>query len=85
LIPLAFVPEGKIVRVIAIRAGKGLYKRLYELGITENKLLRVVRSGGHGPVIVELIHNTTPFCRKRDEASLRFWCCDEDLRRGGVI
>jgi Fe2+ transport system protein FeoA len=79
MIPLAYVPEGRVVRVVAIQAGRGLYKRLYELGITEGRLLRVVKTRGPGPVIIELIHDATPFCRGWSEASPRLWCCNENI------
>ncbi len=53
--PLAFAQEGAIVRVLQIRAGRGLARRLRELGIFENQLLRVVKSRGPGPTIVEIL------------------------------
>jgi len=58
MMPLAYAREGALVRVAAIRASKGLYRRLHELGIIEGKLLRVVKSQSPGPVIIEVISNS---------------------------
>ena len=57
MMPLAYAREGSLVRVSAIRAGKGLYRRLHELGIMEGKILRVIKAQGPGPVIIEIINN----------------------------
>ena len=59
MIPLAFAQEGAIVRVIQVRAGRGLIRRLRELGIFENHLLRVVKSRGPGPTIVEILSDSS--------------------------
>lgn len=59
MIPLAYVREGSIVRVKAIRAGRGLARRLHELGVVEGRLLRVVKSQGPGSVIVEVANGQT--------------------------
>jgi len=59
MMPLAYVREGSLVRISAIRAGKGLYRRLHELGIIEGKVLRVVKAQGPGPVIIEIINNAS--------------------------
>ena len=75
VIPLAFAREGSIVKVVGIRAGRGLVHRLRELGIFEGQLLKVVKSHGPGPVVVEVLNkdflgpcSTCPFvlsCRGR--------------------
>ncbi len=57
MMPLAYARDGALVRVVAIRAGRGLYRRLHELGIIEGRLLRVAKSQGPGPVIVEVVDN----------------------------
>jgi len=59
MMPLAYAREGSLVRVSAIRAGKGLYRRLHELGIAEGKILRVVKAQGPGPVIIEIVNNAS--------------------------
>ncbi len=55
MMPLAYARSGSLVRVVFIRAGAGLARRLRELGIIEGSILRVVRSSGPGPVIVEVV------------------------------
>jgi len=69
MMPLAFARDGALVRVVGIRAGRGLHRRLNELGIIEGKLLHVVKSRGPGPVIIEILGNPpraspgrNPFC-----------------------
>ena len=57
MIPLSFAPEGRLVRVVCIRAGRGLSRRLAEMGISPGRILKVVRSLGAGPVIVEVCKN----------------------------
>lgn len=64
MMPLAYAREGTLVRVVSIRAGRGLYRRLHELGIIEGNLLRVVKSRGPGPVIVEVIDSSPPGVRR---------------------
>ena len=66
MMPLAYAREGSLVRVTAIRAGKGLSRRLRELGIIEGGLVRVVKSQGPGPVIIEVVSTPSPNkCRGR--------------------
>jgi len=52
--PLAFLPEGAQGVVREIRGGLNARRRLYELGLTEGTLVRVVRSIGPGPIVVEV-------------------------------
>jgi len=60
MMPLAYARDGALVRVTGIKAGKGLCRRLHELGIIEGKLLRVVKSQGPGPVIIEVVSGSSP-------------------------
>ncbi|OYT52447.1 MAG: hypothetical protein B6U76_09830 [Desulfurococcales archaeon ex4484_217_2] len=65
MMPLAYARNGALVRVVGIKAGKGLCRRLHELGIIEGKMLRVVKSQGPGPVIIEVVGDSSPnACRK---------------------
>ncbi|MHA1627118.1 MAG: FeoA family protein [Candidatus Asgardarchaeia archaeon] len=57
MIPLTFIREGKQVRVVKINAGRGASRRLTELGIIPGAVLRVVKTQGPGPVIVEVCSN----------------------------
>ena len=53
MMPLAYVPTGRQVRVIEVRAGKGLAIRLAEMGIFPGVVVRVVSDFSRGPVVVE--------------------------------
>lgn len=53
IMPLAMAPEGAEVEVVSIQGGRGLVRRLMELGLTRGAMLRVLRSGP-GPVLVEV-------------------------------
>jgi len=51
VIPLANLPEGKEAVVVAIVAGRGLARRLAEMGFTRGEKVKMLRSGP-GPVLV---------------------------------
>ena len=51
-IPLTLLPEGALARVVDIRAGRGLTRRLIELGFSEGIKVKVVKVQRHGPMIV---------------------------------
>ena len=50
--PLAMMQEGKEGRVSQIKAGRGLTRRLIEMGFIEGALVRVLRADFRGPVMV---------------------------------
>lgn len=50
---LSIVKEGEQVRVTALAGGRGIHRRLRELGISEGTELTVVQNVG-GPVIVKV-------------------------------
>lgn len=52
--PLAFLSEGAQRVVREIRGGQNARRGLYELGLTEGTLARVVRSIASSPVVVEV-------------------------------
>jgi ferrous iron transport protein A len=52
-VPLIMLPEGKEARVLGINAGRGLIRRLIEMGFTENAMVKVVRSD-RGRLIVSI-------------------------------
>jgi len=54
MIPLILAPEGSEVRVIDVRAGKGVVARLLELGITPSSTLRVLKTFGSGPILLDV-------------------------------
>ena len=65
-VPLSFVQEGRKCRVKAIQAGRGLARRLNEMGFNENVVVEVVKSNGVGGVIVQL--NDSRFALSRGMA-----------------
>jgi len=48
------VSPGEVVTVVNIRAGRGLTRRLADMGLTPGTTLRVVNSQTPGPIIVEV-------------------------------
>lgn len=50
--PLSVVEEGKTVRIVRIIGGRGLVKRLYEIGLLPGTELKIVRNTRFGPVVV---------------------------------
>ena len=52
--PLAMVGPGEVVTVVNIRAGRGLTRRLADMGLTPGTTLRVINSQTPGPIIVEV-------------------------------
>ena len=51
-IPLAFLSENKQARVVEVVGGRGLVRRLYELGFTPETKLKVISSSSPGPILV---------------------------------
>ena len=54
VMPLTMMQEGKEGRVSRIKAGRGLTRRLIEMGFIEGTLVRVLRIDFRGPVIVNV-------------------------------
>jgi len=52
--PLALVSPGSNVRIVAIHGGRGLVKRLSDLGFTQSTRVRVIHTHSPGPVCVEV-------------------------------
>ena len=50
--PLAAVQPGRIVRLLAVRAGRGLQARLAAMGLVPGVEIEVVRNSMHGPFII---------------------------------
>ena len=55
MIPLPLAGNGATVRVLHIAGGRGVYRKLHELGIYIGAHLRIVNSWGAGPVIIEIL------------------------------
>ena len=52
MMPLSMASPGKEVKLIAIRGGQRVRKRLADLGLTPGTVLRVVQADAWGPLIV---------------------------------
>jgi ferrous iron transport protein A len=52
--PLAMVSPGEVVRLVDVRAGRGLQKRLADMGLTHGVIIRVMNSQRPGPLIIDL-------------------------------
>ncbi|MCW8835945.1 MAG: ferrous iron transport protein A [Rhodospirillales bacterium] len=50
--PLALATPGERLRIAAIRAGKGLGRRLYDIGLPIGAEVEVLQREGHGRLIV---------------------------------
>lgn len=53
-IPLAMVSSGTVVTVVDIRAGRGLLRRLADMGLTQGVTLKVVNNPMNGPIIAKV-------------------------------
>ena len=52
--PLAMARPGELVTVIGVRAGRGLLRRLADMGLTPGIQIRVINSQMPGPVRIDL-------------------------------
>jgi len=52
--PLAMVRPGELVTVIGVRAGRGLLRKLADMGLTPGIQMRVINSQMSGPVLIDL-------------------------------
>ncbi|OYT43393.1 ferrous iron transport protein A [Candidatus Bathyarchaeota archaeon] len=53
-IPLAMLSENEEARVIEVRGGRGLVRRLSELGFTPGARVKVLFSNSPGPVLIDV-------------------------------
>ena len=54
--PLARVPAGQRVRIVALHGGRGLRARLAAMGFRPSVEIEVVRSAFPGPIIVTILN-----------------------------
>jgi len=54
VMPLAMISAGEVVRVVDIRAGRGLIRRLTDMGLTPGVNIKIINSQRPGPVVIEL-------------------------------
>lgn len=53
-IPLAMLPPGIDATVIGVKGGRGLVRRLSDLGFVKGTKVRIMVSSGSGPLLVEI-------------------------------
>ena len=53
-VPLAFVPESEEVVVVEVFGGRGLTRRLYDLGLTPGTRVKVLKSCSPGPILLDI-------------------------------
>ncbi|HEX69069.1 MAG TPA: ferrous iron transport protein A [Candidatus Bathyarchaeota archaeon] len=53
-VPLAFLSENKQAEIVEVIGGRGLVRRLYELGFIPGTKVRVISSNSPGPVLVDI-------------------------------
>ena len=52
--PLAMARPGKLVTVVGVRAGRGLQRKLADMGLTPGVQIKVINSDMSGPVLIDL-------------------------------
>ena len=52
VIPLSQAPEGQCLRIVRLTGGRGMMRRLTDLGLNVGSEIRVSRAGAAGPLIV---------------------------------
>ena len=52
--PLAMASPGEVVQVVDVRAGRGLTRRLADMGLLPGVNIRVISSQMPGPIIIDL-------------------------------
>jgi len=54
MMPLSMVSSGEVVKVVVVRAGWGLQRRLADMGLTPGVQVRVINSQRPGPVVLDI-------------------------------
>lgn len=54
MVPLSMLSESRVAVIREIRAGRGLNRRLAEMGLVHGARIKLIKGGPPGPVIVEL-------------------------------
>ena len=55
VVSLAELAAGEAGAVMALHGGGGFVGRMAALGFTPGSVIQIVRNGGHGPLIVEVV------------------------------
>ncbi len=53
MIPLTFVNPGEKFKIINIYGGRGIMRRLFEMGIGPDSICKVISNPGRGPIVIE--------------------------------
>lgn len=53
-LPLAMLPENEEATIVEIMGGRGLVRRLSEMGFTYGTKVKMKHSGSPGPVLVDI-------------------------------
>lgn len=53
-LPLSMASPGEEVKIVSVRAGRGLTQRLADMGLTPGTSVKVINSRGAGPVLINL-------------------------------
>ena len=54
MMPLSMASPGDLVKVVSIRAGWGLQRRLADMGLTPGVQVRIINSQRPGPVVIDV-------------------------------
>ncbi len=54
MMPLAMLPDGAFARIVEVSGGRGLVRRLAELGFNADVLVKVLHNHSPGPVLIEV-------------------------------
>ena len=54
MVPLSFLPEGGTAVIVDFYGGRNMITRLMAMGLTVGTKIRIVKSTGPGPVLIEV-------------------------------
>lgn len=52
ILPLVLLSRGETARIVRIHGGRGVRKRLFDIGIAPGKKIEIVHGWGKGPLVV---------------------------------
>ncbi len=54
VIQLRYAPKGIPMEIVTLNGGKHMHQKLTAMGLTHHAVVRVLRGGGSGPMVVEI-------------------------------
>lgn len=54
IIQLLHAPKGTPMEIVSLDGGKVMHQKLTAMGLTHHAVVRVLRGGGSGPMVVEI-------------------------------